>query len=361
MNNNTKATISSIAFPLILAFIASIILLVATGNPGSTLFDGVLGVFSSENNLETLLKVYMTPFIFTGVSVAFAFRGGLFNIGAEGQFMFGGVLGVVSGLAVQNVLPAPLTLLVALLGGIVGGAIMGVVPGVLKALLKVNEVVICIMMNYVALYLANYLVSISGPNVGGSNTQTFSMNADVSSLLSIGGSSFIRLDLILALLMIVAFYIVINKTTFGYELRASGLSGDAANYAGMNVTRNVVLTMAISGAISGLGGVLFLFGPTTVAANQQAGFMGYGFSGIAVALLGMSVPIGVILAAVLFAILGQSGKVIATLYVPPISQQISGIMTSFIVFFVAFQPSIKKKILTWLALKDVKSKKGGAQ
>lgn len=357
MNNNTKAGISAIALPLLLAFLASIILLVVTGNPATTLFEGISGVFSSDTNITTLLKVYLTPLIFTGVSVAFAFRGGLFNIGAEGQFMFGGVLGVVTAIALQNITPAPITFLVALIAGAFGGMLMGLVPGVLKSLLRVNEVVICIMMNYVALYAANFLVSISGPKPKSSTSYT--LNTDVSMLAEPFGP-FLRIDFILAVIMIVLFYVVIKKTTFGYELRASGLSGDAANYAGMNVKRNVILTMALSGAIAGLGGVLFYFSSTSVAVSQQSAFNGYGFSGIAVALLGLSTPAGVLLAAALFAILGQSGKVIATLYTPPISQQISNIMTSFIVFFISFQPSIKKRILTWMTLRDVK-RKGGAQ
>lgn len=358
-NNNTKASVSAVIIPLILALVASIILLLVTGNPITTLFEGVAGVFSSSNNITSLLQVYLTPLIFTGVAVAFAFRGGLFNIGAEGQFMFGGVFGIVAGLVCQNYIPAPLTFIVILLFGALGGAVMGIIPGLLKAILKVNEVVICIMMNYVALYLANYLVSISGPEASGKNATSYLLDTGVSQLIEPFGP-FLRIDLILAVVAVVLFYTIIKKTTFGYELRASGLSGDAAHYAGMNVKRNIVLTMAISGAIAGLGGVLFYFSSTTVSVIQQPAFNGYGFSGIAVALLGMSTPVGVLLAAALFAILGQSGKVIANLYTPPISQQISNIMTAFIVFFIAFQPTIKKRLLTWMTLRDAK-RKGGTQ
>lgn len=359
MKNNTKASISAIAIPIILALLTSVIMLVITGNPASTLFEGVIGIFENVDNLDALLKIYLAPLIFTGVAVAFAFRGGLFNIGAEGQFMFGGVFGVFCALSVQNSMSPVLTFITALVAGMLGGAIIGFIPGLLKAVFKVNEVVICIMMNYVAFNLSNYLVRISGSEPGGKNTQTLTVKPDVSSLINPFGNNLLRVDLLLAILTLVIFYIVIKKTVFGYELRASGLSAGASNYAGMNVTRNVILTMTLSGAIAGLGGVLFLFTPISVFANVQPGFLGYGFSGIAVALLGLSTPLGVFLAAILFAILGQSGKVIATLYVPQISSQISSIMTSFIVFFISFQSSIKKAILTRMNLREANAKEGG--
>lgn len=359
MNNNTKANVSSIAIPIALAFVASMILLVVTGSPITTLFEGMIGAVSKTSNITTMLKNYITPLIFTGVSVAFAFRGGLFNIGAEGQFLFGGSFGIFCGIAVHNTLPPALAFIVTLVAGAVGGALMGVIPGILKAVARVNEVVICIMMNYVALYLSAYLVNISGVNGDGRNTATVPLKSSVSSLIEPFGP-FLRIDLMLAIAALIFFYVVIKKTTFGYELRASGLSANAAEYAGMAVKKNVVLTMAISGAIAGLGGVLYLFATTTVIAPEPKGFTGYGFSGIAVALLGMSTPIGVLLAGLLFSVLSQTGKEIALLYVPPISQQISNIMTAFIVFFVAFQPSIRKRLLTKLTLRDIK-KKGGTE
>lgn len=360
MNNNTKSTAFSVTLLLVLAFLASTLLLVVTGNPAPTIVEGIIGVFTSQSEMESLFKISTTPIIFTGISVAFAFRGGLFNIGAEGQFMFGSVLGVVGALSVQSFLPAPLTLIFAFLCGALGGAVIGFIPGFLKAIFKVNEVVICIMMNYIALYMSNYVVDLFAPVINGTkSTTTPYVNADVSSQMRLFGSEILRIDLIFAILVIVAFYIIINKTVFGYELRASGLSGDAAKYAGMSVKRNVILTMTLSGAIAGLGGVLFMFSGTSVNATIQPGFVGYGFTGIAVALLGMSTPIGVLLAALLFGILGRSGSVISTLYNPPISKQIANIITGFIIFFIAFQPSVKQKILTRMTLRDVKRKEGG--
>lgn len=348
-NKNLLASVGSIAIPLFMAFIASTIVLIISGNPADTMIAGFAKMFSNPNimnsvSIQSLLTLGITPLIFTGLSVAVAFRGGLFNIGAEGQFIFGSTFGVVIGEQIQGLFPPFISFVIIIVAGMLGGVLIGIVPGILKAIFEVNEVVICIMMNYVALYLSNLLI--------GGRTETGVINTEISNFASFGG--LLRLDIIVGLLMIILFYIVINKTVFGYELRASGLNRNAAIYAGMNVKKNIILTMAISGGLAGLGGIFFSFASTTVKAPQLSGFYGYGFTGIAVALLGLSTALGVLLAAILFGMLYQSGKEVATLYTPPVSQQISAILTALIVFFVSFQEKMKKYIMTKLEIAEMK-------
>ncbi|MGO0061649.1 ABC transporter permease [Brevibacillus fluminis] len=258
-------------------------------------------VFGDVYNFgETIRQI--TPLIFTGLSVAFAFRTGLFNIGAEGQFIMGSIaatyVGVTFDLPVY--IHAPLALIV---GGVVGG-LWGALTGWLKAARGVHEVITSIMMNWVALYFSNYILSAFLVPEGQQRSKDVKDTAIITFgwLSEVFDNARLHWGTVIALAAAVFFFIVLWKTKAGFELRAVGLNPHASEYAGMNVNRNVVKAMFIGGVFAGLGGACEVLGVFHYQAIAPA-MPGYGFDGIAVALIGGNTPFGVILGAILFGIL----------------------------------------------------------
>jgi general nucleoside transport system permease protein len=245
---------------------------------------------------ETLTNA--APLIFTGLSVALAFRAGLFNIGAEGQVVLGGIGAGLIGFGLH--LPVVVHLIVALLGGLVGGALWGVVPGLLKARTGAHEVITTIMLNYVSFSLLVYLLGVKGfqdPNRSDAISKRVGGSAE---LPLIAGDPRLRVNLgiVLAILAAAGVAWLLQRSTIGFELRAVGASPDAARTAGMSVGAAYALAMALAGGLSGLGGASLLLGPAhtlTPAFSAQ-----FGFDGITVALLGRARPWGVVLAGLLF-------------------------------------------------------------
>ncbi|WP_054949846.1 ABC transporter permease [Numidum massiliense] len=285
--------------------VGAVAMLVVGFNPISAygaLFSGVVSTpFDIGETIRTI-----TPLIFTGLAVAFAFRTGLFNIGVEGQFMIGQLVAVVIGLKLD--LPPVLHALVALVAGVVCGALWAFIPGLLKAKLGVHEVITTIMLNFVGLYTANVVIR-KFLTVGADTTPMIADSASlqVGFLSDLFEGARIHLGVLIALLCIGLFYYILWKTTLGFELRAVGFNRDASEYAGINVSRKIVTSMMISGAFAGLGGAVELLGTSHYMAIQGA-FTGIGFDGIAVALLGASAPIGILLSAVLFGFLTYGGQ-----------------------------------------------------
>lgn len=243
-----------------------------------------------------------TPIILTGLSVGFAFRTGLFNIGASGQFTFGAYVAVYIGVK-WTFLPEGLHWIVALVGAMLAGAIWGLVPGILKAIANVNEVITSIMMNYIGMYLVNMLIV----NNIYDNIKNQSQPVAASAIIPKAGmdklfqTNNVNISIFIAILAVVVVYIVLNKTTFGFELKACGHSPAASQYAGINAKRNIVLSMAIAGALSGLGGALLYLSGSGKYLQVVDILAPEGYSGISVALLGMSDPIGVLLAGLFIA------------------------------------------------------------
>lgn len=250
-----------------------------------------------------------TPIIMTGLSVGFAFKTGLFNIGASGQFTFGAYAAIHIGVK-WTFLPDSIHWLVALLGAMVAGAIWGILPGLLKAISNVNEVITSIMMNYIGMYLVNMLIV---RNVY-DQLRNQSQLVPPSSVLPKAGldklfqTRNINIGIFIAILMVVVVYIILQKTTFGYELKACGYSPDASKYAGINAKRNVVLSMVIAGALSGIGGGLLYLSGTGKALQVLDVLASQGFSGISVALLGMSHPIGILFSGLFIAHITVGGS-----------------------------------------------------
>jgi len=243
-----------------------------------------------------------TPIIFTALAFLFAFKSGLFNIGAEGQLIIGGFAAALVGISFNDLpsfIHVPLALLVAAL---VGG-LWGLIPAVLKVWLGAHEVITTMMLSYVALYFTSYLVNYPFKAPGWvPQTIPVSPSAELPRLLQ---ASQVSAAIILALLLIVLTWYIFQKTSFGYEIRAIGLNSSVAENAGINVKRGMILALIISGAMAGLGGAGEILG---VHRRFIDGFSpGYGWDGLAVALVGGLHPVGVLLAAVLFGALRSGG------------------------------------------------------
>jgi simple sugar transport system permease protein len=257
------------------------------------LFAGMCGSWRALS--ETCVAT--TPYMLAGLAVALGFRGGLFNIGAEGQFYMGALGAVVAGYAVSG-FPGWLHLPFALAVGTLSGAVWGAIPGILKAKLGAHEVINTIMLNYIALKLVDYLVKhvLRDPTASLDRTPYILPTAQLPQLF--GPQARLHAGLLIALAVAGGLAWVLNKTTLGFEICTVGINPQAARYAGMSLTRIIVLTMTLSGALAGLAGSGEILGlHHTLPATFSTG---YGFDAIAVALLAKSHPLGVIPAAFLW-------------------------------------------------------------
>ncbi len=322
-----------------LGLAAGAVLMAVTGNNPFAgyrhLFRG--GLMSIERVGNTLATA--TPLIMTGLAVAFAFNTGLFNIGASGQLLFGGLCATAVGLTLN--LPKPLLLTVMLIAATVGGGLWGFVPGLLKARFNVHEVVSTIMMNWIGYWVVYYTVP---AYFKGQFLETESRKIPEAASLKVPwltdlfDGSYINLGLFVALGAVLVVAVILNKTVLGFELKAAGFNRYASEYAGMKVHRNIILSMTISGALAGLGGAALYVG---YASNVQIGVLPVqGFDGIAVSLLGSNTPLGVLSAAVFFGIL-HSGKgfMNAMTEIPP---QIGDTIIATIIYFAATSVLIEK-------------------
>jgi len=271
----------------------------------SKALDGLLmilkGGFTFGRSGVGQVLYYAIPTIMTGLSVGFAFKTGLFNIGASGQFMMGAFAAIYAGIK-WTFLPPGLHWIAAILAGMLAGAIWGVLPGVLKALCNVNEVITCIMMNYIGMSLINFLIKATPGLYNGATNRTNSVAASAVipkwGLTKIFPYNSLNAGLIIAILIGVLMYIILNKTTFGYELKACGYNKDAGVYAGIGAGRNIALCMIIAGALSGIGGAMLYLSGSGIYYSVVDSIAGEGFDGISIALLGLSNPIGIVVAAI---------------------------------------------------------------
>ena len=287
---------------------------------------------------------YATPIILTGLSVGFAFKTGLFNIGASGQFIIGGFAAVYVGIKCGSF--GPIQWVVALVAAIIAGMIWGAVPGIFKAFFNVNEVISCIMMNYIGMYLVNFLVS---TNTGlydkirnYSKDVAKTANVPKMGLDSLFAGSSVNGGFIISVIAVIVIYIILQKTIFGYELKAAGFNADASKYAGMNEKRNIILSMAIAGGLSALaGGLLYLAGSGKHIVIEDI-LASEGFTGISVALLGLSNPIGVLFAGLFIAYITAGGFYLQLLN---FSTEIIDIIIAVIIYFSAFSLFVRGFIL----------------
>lgn len=352
LNEVTKSLIATF-----LGLLAGAILMISIGsNPieGFTyLFKG--GLMSVERIGNTLSTA--TTLILTGLSVAFAFRTGLFNIGVSGQMLIGGLCATIIGLKVD--LARPLLLFVMLIVAIIGGALWGIIPGLLKAKFNVHEVVATIMMNWIALWITYYTVQAFLIDVQETQSADLAVSAQlkVPWLTELFQGSSINLGLVIALLAVIFIKIVLDKTTLGFELKAVGFNRDAAKNNGISVNRNIIISMMIAGALSGLAGLTFYTG---FAENMQIGILpAQGFDGIAVALLGTTSPYGVLVAAIFFGILHTGkGFMSAMTDIPP---QIANTIIAIIIYFTATSLLIQRIWTNIIRKKEQKKTDNGGE
>lgn len=296
---------------------------------------------------------FATPILMTGLAVGFAFKMGLFNIGASGQYTMGMFFALYVGFMVD--LPAGLHWVVAILAGMIGGMIWGFIPGIFKALLNVNEVITSIMFNYIGMYLVDMWVQGNATMYIASKSRTNYLPSTVQiPSLGVEGSN-VNLGIIFAILVAVILFIVLQKTTFGYELKATGFNKTAADYAGMKGKRNIVVTMIIAGGLAGLGGAFAILAPSAIAGSSMTYepiniIAANGFNGIAVALLGSSNPIGIIFSAIFISHIQRGGSLANLVGFKP---EIIDVVIAVIIYFSAFA-----MIMNSAFAKFVKSKFG---
>ena len=258
-----------------------------------------------------------TPLIMTGLSVAMAYKTGLFNIGAPGQYLMGTLvtLSVALGIPSESVPPVIIWIL-AFICGTLAGALWGCIPGILKAYLNINEVLACIMTNWIAANFVTWMFDISNfKNVAESTKQAYIYKTSYNSVQTVKlgldkvfAGSQVNGGIIIAIIFSVVCYIVMTKTTFGYELQACGANKNAARYAGIKEKRNIILSMAIAGGLSAAGASLYyLAGNTEFYWSTYQSLPSIGFNGIPVALLAACNPIGVIFAALFMSMLDIAG------------------------------------------------------
>jgi len=278
------------------------------------------------------------PYIFAGLAVALGFRAGLFNIGAEGQIAMGAAFATYVGYSITG-LPAVIHLPLTILAGIIGGAIWGIIPGWLKAKTGAHEVINTIMMNYIAFRIMSWLLRgpMQRPGAGKPVSPLIEPSAYLPQFF--GPPLRLHAGLILAILAAIFVWWLLFKTTIGFELRTVGANPNAARYSGMNVARNIVIAMGVSGALAGLAGANEVLGLNHFLAE---GFSpGYGFDSIALALLGKSHPIGVVLAALLFGTLRSGATSMQSLAHVPID--IITMIQALVIVFIA-----APEIVRWL-------------
>jgi simple sugar transport system permease protein len=284
----------------------------------------------------------------TGLAVGFAFKMGLFNIGASGQYTMGMFFALYVGFMWK--LPASIHWIVCIIAGMIGGMLWGFIPGVFKAFMNVNVVITSIMFNYIGMYLVDMLIQGNSTMYISSKTRTAYLPASAQ-IPSLGvANSNVNFAIFIAIIIAVMLYIVLYKTTFGYELRATGFNKDASQYAGMNDKRNTILTMVIAGGLAGLGGAFAILAPSTIAGSSMTYepiniIAANGFNGIAVALLGNSSPLGIILSSVFISHIQRGGTLAALYgYKPEIIDVVIAIIIYFSAFAMLMQTTLAKYI-----------------
>ena len=290
-----------------------------------------------------------TPLILTGLSVAVAYKTGLFNIGAPGQYLMGTAATLLIALGIPcEALPSPVIWLLAFLGGMLAGALWGAVPGLVKAFLNINEVIACIMTNWIAANLVTWIFDGSQWRNTVENTKTgYIYNTSFNGvetakmgLDKIFPNSQVNGGIIVAILLAVAVHILMSKTTLGYELKACGANRHSARYAGIRDKRNIILSMAIAGALAAAGASLYwLSGNTEFFWETYQALPAEGFNGIPVALLALNNPIGVIFSGIFMAMLDIVGVQLTKL--TAYNEYITDVIIAVIVYLAAFSLVIR--------------------
>ena len=313
---------------ILMAFLAGAIVLLITGySPLETYSAMIMGAFGDIFGIgQTFTQA--TPIIFTALAFLFAFKCGLFNIGAEGQLLIGGFAAALVGVSFQG-LPAFIHVPMALLAGALAGGLWGFIPAILKAKLGAHEVITTMMLSYVAFYVTGYMVNYPFKAPGWvAQTVAIAPSAELPRILQ---PTQLSASIFIAVILVALTHYTLQKTTFGYEVRAIGLNPTAAESGGIDVRSGMILALVVSGALAGLGGSGEVMG---VHRRFIEGFSpGYGWDGLAVALVGGLHPVGVLLAAVLFGAFRSGGMVMTRVTGVPLD--IVFILQALVILFVA--------------------------
>jgi ABC-type uncharacterized transport system permease subunit len=350
--------VASVVFAFV---VGAIIVAVTRGDPiaaYSGLLCGGLGIDCTQGENPALQVsntiVFTIPLITAGVAVALPFRAGLFNIGAEGQFLAGAMACTAIGIKFST-LPAPILLPMVLVGGMIAGSAWAGIAGVLKATVGAHEVVTTIMLNYVAQWMLRYLIiggplqlasgtSKSSPIGAGAQLATIFPNSNTTIIFGLPASVFrVHTGLVIAIVAVAVYAVLLWRTSLGYEIRAAGQSQKAARYAGVSVRRTIITTMLIAGAFSGLAGAIQIAGVDHNLTDKYFSDT-TGFDAIAVALLGLGSAVGIVLASLLFGALHSGGSVMQA--DAGISNSLVLVLQALILFSIAanFLSAIKLRI-----------------
>ena len=364
-NDAVQSVVSSVISILIGVFVGFVAMLIITFiNEGNTAMDAVKGVkiilsgpFTSKIQKYMLSNTgnmifYSVPLIFTGLSVAIAYKTGLFNIGAPGQYVMGTIGSLYIALTIKTTTAAGAlgVWALALLVGTLCGALWGMIPGVLKAFFNINEVIICIMTNWIAANLSSWFfkyqtaIQSTENTKGGYLAKVLTNYTPKLGLDKLFPGSLLDAGIIIAIIVAIIVYVVLNKTTFGFELKACGANKDAARYAGLNEKRNIILSIVIAGALAGMGASLYYLNPGIEYRfiSQYSGLPAYGFNGIASAFLANCNPIGVIFSSLFIRFLNMGGDYLVKV---GFNRYVADIVVAVIIYMAGFTRIIRE----WLS------------
>ncbi|MCR5844615.1 MAG: ABC transporter permease [Oscillospiraceae bacterium] len=324
-----------ILLSIFLGFLVGAVFLSIMGLSVSAAYGRLISSVTSLKGFSYVI-VYSVPYIVAGLSVAFSFKTGVFNIGAEGQFVVGSMAAACVGILAGS-LPKPILIPLCFLAAMAAGAVWGIIVGVLKTKWGINEVLSMIMFNWIAFYLSNFIAGIPAIKNDGTAEATKNISDNASLLFSkdfiksMGLAPTANWGFLVAIVVTLIVWFVIEKTTLGYELKAVGANKFAAEYGGINVNRSILTALAISGALAGLAGALQLMGMgkrISIFSSQE----GFGFAGIVVALIGCSNPFGVLVAGIFYGGLMYGGSKLNLEGVPT---QLISVIVGTVVFFIA--------------------------
>ncbi len=357
LNDNVQKILASLMAILIGFIFGFAILLFATMIKDKATYplEGFITIitggmrYNGIKGLGIILR-YTTPVLLTGLSVGFAFKTGLFNIGAAGQFVMGAYAAAY--IAIKwTFIPVEYLWIVALLGSIVVGGFWGMISGVLKAYRNVNEVISSIMLNYIGMITVSNLVFLIKDKFNPSRSQIPLSQIPTFGLDMIFGKNTVDFGIFIAVFVAIIIYIVLEKTSFGYELKACGYNREAARYAGINDKKGIILSMTIAGALAGLGGALVYISSITKVFDQSLTLQREGTDGISVALLGLSSPLGIIFSSFFISMLRNAGSSLSR---AGFNDEVIRIMTSTIIYASAFSLLFKDKIKKFFTKKEAK-------
>ncbi|MCI1903128.1 ABC transporter permease [Enterococcus hirae] len=303
-NHKRIAQVAGSIIPIALALLIGYFLIMFSGYDANQAFMYLLkgSVESPTQIMNTLFAA--TPLIFTGLATAISFKAELYNMGSEGQLYLGAFFAAYLGFTLKG-LPSIVHILICLLGGAVAGMFFALIPAIIRAYCDVDEMVSTLMLNYVAILFTTWLAGYPFRAPGSSNPETYKIESSAV-LPRLFSNSQLHVGFLIAIFVFILVYIMMNKTVLGYQITSIGKNKDFSQFVGMNVAKKIVLIMAISGIISGLGGAVEVLG---THGKFVSGFSAdYGWTGLTIALIGRFNPIGVLAASLLFGILKNGGS-----------------------------------------------------